>query len=734
MNRIRFVAIRKLTLALVAIAAYGGSRHALAQDAQAQKSARSLIESVRADNVDVRRKAATDIEMSDHGVQRQALPIMIEVLAKEKDGQVRLAVLGALATMGPDAAPAVSALVHTLETDFGGQGSEASHQDYRSALALAAIGKPAVDGLRGLLKARKAGVRAEVVMALGRIGADARAAVPDLIGLLGDKNERMRSEISLALGHIGPASVEPLIAACGHNDAFIRAGAVESLGYLVEPNLNVKHVALERAHDGSPVVRASAVKALAKLSLADDAILPILTENIHHDDDQVRLAVVNLLVGRRQLLSRMGPELESLLTAKNDRVSRHAAYLLGRSGPDAASRLLNALRQDSSRIDQIADALAQIGRPAAAALAAGVSSPDPRVRRGAALALGQIRPIAPGIVQKLTAGLLDPDLAVKTAFLTAVGSLGSRASQSVPTVRALLNHQSAEIRMQAIHILSQSAPRDQRLVADLIALVDDKDARVQREAIDILRSLGPLGRPALAAVIGRLKSTDPDVRFAAADMIGSHGPAAVEAVPALCTLLDDPAPKIRTIAARTLGTMGKGAQPSMTRLASLLGADQVEVREAAISTLGALELDPDQIRPHLARALRDDKTEVRRAALKSIQRFGPQGAIFVPDIILMAENKDNLRSVERTLRRFERAGPDVRSLPELIKQLDNKQEAVRRLAIKFLALAGQDAKGALPALERLRQDPSAEIRKQAETASELIKKNSAGSKRDLSPA
>ena len=50
-----------------------------------------------------------------------------------------------------------------------------------------------------------------------------------------------------------------------------------------------------------------------------------------------RLAVVDLLVERRPLLRRLAPELESLLTAKDDGVSRHAAFLLGKSGPDARS-------------------------------------------------------------------------------------------------------------------------------------------------------------------------------------------------------------------------------------------------------------------------------------------------------------------------------------------------------------------------------------------------------------
>lgn len=148
---------------------------------------------------------------------------------------------------------------------------------------------------------------------------------------------------------------------------------------------------------------------------------------------------------------------------------------------------------------------------------------------------------------------------------------------------------------------------------------------------------------------------------------------------------------------------------------------QAEVREATVLALGSLELDAERIRPHLAKALRDDSSEVRRAASRAIQRQGSQGAIFLPDIILLAESKENFKSVERLLRSFERTGPDVRSLPELVNHLGHDQAAVRLLAIKFLGLAGQNAKDAIPALERLREDPSAEVRKQAEAACERIK-------------
>jgi HEAT repeat protein len=290
-------------------------------------------------------------------------------------------------------------------------------------------------------------------------------------------------------------------------------------------------------------------------------------------------------------------------------------------------------------------------------------------------------------------------------------------------VRTLLHDGSPEIRGRAIEVLFQSAPRDDRLLDDLTTLLDDPDTRVQRRAIDAIRALGPPGRKALAAVVGRLGSGDPDVRLAAVQMVDSHGPAAAEAIPALTNLLKDPIPKVRAIAAMTLGKFGKAAQPAFTALTTLIGDEDVAVREAAASTIGSLELDAETVRPFLARALRDEKAEVRRAASRAIPRLGPHGVILVPDIILMAARKENARSVDRLLRPFERSGPDARSVPELVKLLGNDQVAVRLLTIKFLGLAGRNAREALPALERIREDPNPEVRQQARAVCEQIKKD-----------
>ncbi len=207
--------------------------------AQSRNTARNSTRSVeqwqtelQGEDLQIRRQAAIATRSLDLPLQRELLPILIERLQNEKDGQVRLAVLATVTDMGPAAEGAVGALAESMHSDFGGNYNERTHQDYRAALALAAIGQPAVEALRVLLHEEAANDRAEAAMALGRIGPAAAAAAGDLIQRLEDDEERVRDEASRSLGLLGEAALDELLDASEHPVALVRAAVIESLGQI----------------------------------------------------------------------------------------------------------------------------------------------------------------------------------------------------------------------------------------------------------------------------------------------------------------------------------------------------------------------------------------------------------------------------------------------------------------------------------------------------------------------
>lgn len=707
---------RRILSALVCWAALASTAVLLGDEPSLPSSLAAWTTELRHTDLEVRRKSAIATRRAEKAIQQELLPVLIELLENEKDGQVRLAILDTMTDMGPAAEPAVPTLVAAMTTTHGGRRNEELHRDYRVALALASIGKPAVQGLQGLLAAEKANVRAEAAMALGRIGGPAASAVGGMLPLLADEETRVRREAAIALGRIGTPALDSLLEAAAHDEVSYRVGAMVAFGNFVTANGTAAESVVEGARDEAAAVRAAAVRALSIHPVSVAVQRELLLANLRHHDEEVRSAVVNQLAGDRDRLRDLEGDLAKLLVADHDGVAWHAAFLLQATGIESLPTLLSALRSTDSRVEQVAGAMALLGVTAVDALLEATGDAEPRVRQGAALALGQIRPLKERTVLRLGAGLNDREAPVQAAFLKAIGYLGPRAREVVPDVRLKLRDPAPELRMQAIEILFDSAPRDAQLLDDLRSMLDDSHVEVQRQAINAIRSLGPIGRSALELVIQKLESPDADVRAAAAAMIGSHGAGAAEAVPALRSLLSEPAAEQRIIGAETLGQIGAASQPAFEELIELLDDETPGVRLAVVATLGNLQLEAERLRPHLAGALRDEESDVRRAAFRGIRRFGRQGSIFVPDLIRLAADESQARYLGRTLARYERYGTAAQSIPELIELLGHESDAVQLWAVKFLGLAGSQAEGALVELQSLADHANEEVRTQAKLA------------------
>jgi HEAT repeat protein len=104
---------------------------------------------------------------------------------------------------------------------------------WKAAEALSKIGPPAVEALIGALRNADDDVRWKAAIALGEIG-DIRAVDP-LILLLCDEDRFVKSHAALALGALGEPAVSPLLRALSEGDGNLRWGAAIALGKIRDP-------------------------------------------------------------------------------------------------------------------------------------------------------------------------------------------------------------------------------------------------------------------------------------------------------------------------------------------------------------------------------------------------------------------------------------------------------------------------------------------------------------------
>ena len=270
------------------------------------------------------------------------------------------------------------------------------------------------------------------------------------------------------------------------------------------------------------------------------------------------------------------PALKRIVGLGDTQRARLAAFALARVGDESIPLLLEALAEPASPIEVIAESMVVLGRSAVPRLEEALGDANPRLRRGAALALGSIRPLSAETPRKMAAGLSDPDPEVRGAFLAALGALGPRAREVVPEIRHLLNDPNAATRKQAVEVLFLCSARDDQLLDDLVSRITDQDESVQVVALDHLRALGPISRKALPEVTGRLESSDAEVQRSAAALIASHGPGSAQAVPSLVLLLDN-------LLARDLGAGDRDAGPDRQTIASRRSIDSKPLMESRAS-------------------------------------------------------------------------------------------------------------------------------------------------------
>jgi len=277
---------------------------------------------------------------------------------------------------------------------------------------------------------------------------------------------------------------------------------------------------------------------------------------------------------------------------------------------------------------------------------------------------------------------------IDEAPATELEKLGPRAANELVP---LMRDPSAPVRRgAAFYLLGKFDPAQADHVAGFARLLDDEDQTLRGFGLSAVKQMHRQDQidavPRLAAMLTAMRETKPGNREAIARLVGGLKLDGASAAEALATAAaDDPDAKVRAAC-----------------LAAL-----VQVSEPGAS------LAP------LANALGDAEPAVRLVAAAKLESFGPASAPAAKQLAAALADSDQ-RVGERAAGALIRIGAPA--VEAIVSQLTAQDVEAKKLALAALAKIGPPAKAALPAIEKLKSDSDADVKKLAEIAAQRISK------------
>jgi len=386
-----------------------------------------------------------------------AVPALVKALKNDKAAYWACLVLR---DIGPAAYGAVPALAEKLSAPQPEVRREA-------VLALAAIGSNAASAapkIAALLEDEQ--LKAPATYALVRVGhvpADAEAKIRANVKSQ-DKYLSTTSLWALAMIHssdkqLRKEAAEALVEGLKSQDPLARVAAARALAAL-PPAPDITIPIFEKAFkDADDATIRHALDALAGLG---PVAVPRLVEALKHPG--VRIEVATML-GRMGVNAAPATEaLAPLLLDKDPSDDKYVLMALAKIGPGAKAAvpaLIEVLKKgDSPELHGVIYALGSIGPDAASAAALiepNLKSNDVTLALISAWALAKIQPTSAELAAKtvpvLTAGLSSPIPQLRQGAAEALAELGSLAKDAVPALQKALSDEEPAVRRAAVHAI-----------------------------------------------------------------------------------------------------------------------------------------------------------------------------------------------------------------------------------------------------------------------------------------
>jgi HEAT repeat protein len=526
---------------------------------------------------------------------------------RSSEDEVRTAAARLLLRLGSQAAPAIPDLLTAIRQSYPAMVDPMQPMVFRLGSdliywqTLAAIGTDAVPATVELLQHGHPLVRYLTAYTLGEIGpAAAEAAREPLKKALQDPFADVAIEAACALLRLGVAQEEArkvLQAAMDAPNA-VALSAIAALPRLGEGAKELIPLALAKLDSDNPYARYAAVGLVATLPPEETKrYLTQLGQLTADSEPVIRRQVATVL---QQLGPLAGPTASAVAQAwqrETDEVLRDAwidaLLAMAEQAQPAVDVLLQAAADDKlplARRLRIIDGLPQVGAKEprlVQSLLDLTQQKDMDIRRAAARALGQVRPLPSAAVQRLvTMAQTDNRLPPRYAALVALIAAGPQSQEVSKPLQALAERNPPDGLALLAQVARANAEKQPQRARQLVrAALSSPRADIRSAAVEALLVLSPTSAE-LPALQRLLTEPNADVRMAAAQAIGHIGPPAQAAVPSLVALLDEQDPAVQQAAIEALGRLGPAAKAAGDKLLRL--SDNPNLAPAVRRTLDKL--------------------------------------------------------------------------------------------------------------------------------------------------
>ncbi len=565
-------------------------------------------------------------------------------------------------------------------------------------------------------------IRATAAIGLGRLGLDAADAFPNLFDewVKGKAGEEPDSEWLVKIEHslqaIGPWAIPFLKKTLNERDDHRRLYAANILQWCGSPARDAvpeltRALSSERAPELEKSVRYASAVALAEIGPdAHPAVVP----------------------------------LQKLMNDNHPRIRWAAAYALARIGPrakEAVPALKQMLMSEDGNRAIAAEALGNIGAPAAAALSDALTHDDFHVRMYAAESLAVIGPVAkesaPQVVQRLTKNLKDKSLGARVEAAVALWAIDGQIDQGAKVLAAALTEESDYYRIHASRAIRRiGAPAKETVPALRVLLRARGEGAVsalahigpaakaaipdlvEAESFDALPFIGPAAIPVLMET---LENGTKFERMEACQALGKLGPAAKVAVPLLLIAADD---EEQSVSGEALGALHRILLPMDLRFGGYEVVPTWELIQLAKRDL--------QVRQYLALAKEKSEREVVDLLKKEIEadldqlvteveHGNTRAALFLGRQRDLAKRalpnlRAGLRDEDILIRAYSAAaiwmitGDSDMTLPILRAAFDCRHDDIREDVLRAIVAVGPTAHAAKQLLIDALNDPAPKIR------------------------